>query len=111
MAISQLRGFNARGTDHGRGRRSYRGLADIFGVYFPPMSTVYLLPVDVVTASKGWLRLGPTRNNQKKRVKFAADYEIDRWTLGGLREVAAKASMAPELEFEHRLSSPPWIYR
>lgn len=90
--------FNARSTDHGRGRRSYVGLADIFGVYFPPTSSVYLVPIDAITASKGWLRLGPTRNNQRKGVRFAAEYEIDRWTLGGLREVAAKAPGMPKLE-------------
>src|SRR5664279_133369 len=38
--------FNARGTDDGSGRRSYRGLADIFAVFFPPTERVYLVPVN-----------------------------------------------------------------
>src|SRR5258706_8564870 len=90
--------FNSRGTDHGNGRRSYRGLADIFGVYFPKTDGVYLVPIDEVPPSKGWLRVEPPRNNQKRGVRFAADFEIDRWTEGRLREVAAADSSAPELE-------------
>lgn len=40
--------FNCRSTDHGRGPQSYAGLADIFGVYFPPNSIVYLVPLDSI---------------------------------------------------------------
>jgi hypothetical protein len=90
--------FNSRGTDHGRGRRSYRGLADIFGVYFDDTETVYLVPIDEVADSKGWLRVEPTRNNQKRRVRLAADFAIDGWTREGLCEVAAKGQATPERE-------------
>jgi hypothetical protein len=72
--------FNSRSTDHGRGPQSYIGLADIFGVYFPPTSAVYLVPVDAVAAFEGRLRLEPTRNNQRRLIRFAAEFEIDRWT-------------------------------
>jgi hypothetical protein len=89
--------FNSRGTDHGNGRRSYRGLADIFGVHFPQNDSVYLVPIDEVADSKGWLRVEPARNNQKRGVRFAADFEIDRWTIEGLCEVVAHSRAAPEL--------------
>ena len=79
--------FNPHTTDHGRGRLSYVGWADIFGVYFPPADSVYLVPVDAVTRFSGRLRLEPTRNNQKRGVRFAADFEIDRWTLDSLRNM------------------------
>lgn len=71
--------FNAYSTDHGRGPGSYVGLADLFGVFFPANRTVYLVPV-AEFKSQGRLRLSPTRNNQKRGVRFAADYEISRWT-------------------------------
>jgi hypothetical protein len=90
--------FNSRGTDHGNGRRSYRGLADIFGVYFPRTDGVYLVPIEEVADSKGWLRVEPTHNNQKRGVRFAADFEIDRWTIEDLRGVAVQAQAMPELE-------------
>jgi len=90
--------FNSHSTDHGQGRRSYRGLADIFGVYFPQNDGVYLVPVHEILAVKGSLRLEPTRNNQRRGVRFAADYKIDRWTLDGLREVTNGANPVPELE-------------
>jgi PD-(D/E)XK endonuclease len=80
--------FNARTTDHGRGRQSYDGVADIFGVYFPPLRSVYLVPLDAVAGFQGRLRLEPTRNNQKRGVKFAANFEIEHWGLDALREVA-----------------------
>lgn len=59
---------------------------------------VYLVPVHEIEAVKGWLRLEPTRNNQRRGVRFAVDYQIDRWTLDGLREVVDGANRVPELE-------------
>lgn len=90
--------FNCRSTDHGRGPQPYVGLADIFGVYFPPTSAVYLVPLDAVAAFEGRLRLEPTRNNQRRRIRLAADYEIDRWTPESLREHLGKALPEPEPE-------------
>jgi hypothetical protein len=60
--------FNTRTTDHGRGRLSYAGHADIFGVFFPKTTSVYLVPLDSVAPTGGRLRLEPTRNNQKRGI-------------------------------------------
>jgi hypothetical protein len=79
--------FNSRTTDHGRGPQSYAGHADIFAVYFPPQQAVYLVPLDAVAETKGRLRLVPPRNNQRRGIRLAADYEIDRWTADSLREI------------------------
>ena len=88
-----------RSTDHGRGPRSYRGLADVFGVYFPPGRSVYLVPINAVAECEGRLRLSPTRNNQKRGIRFAADFEIDRWSARDLEEAASaeSGSVAPAL--------------
>src|SRR6476660_7279769 len=80
--------FKCRTTDHGRGRQSYAGLADIFGVYLPPTQAVYLVPIDAVANFEGRLRLEPARNNQRRRVRSAAAYEIGQWSLDSLQEVA-----------------------
>jgi hypothetical protein len=85
--------FNAYATDHGRGQISYVGRADVFGVYFPPQESVYVVPVAEFTG-EGRLRLAPTRNNQRRRVRFAADYSVDRWTAATLREVAGGVAAA-----------------
>jgi len=92
--------FNARSTDHGQGRRPYHGLAHIFAVYFPPTRSVYLVPLDVA-GHHGWLRLEPTRNNQRKGIWFAANFEIDTWDGARLLEPKreAEASAEPELNF------------
>jgi hypothetical protein len=90
--------FNARSTDHGRGPRSYVGLADIFGVYFPPSQAVYLVPINSVANFEGRLRLEPTRNNQQRGIRMAAEFGIDRWSAESLCEVAAKGRVKPELE-------------
>jgi hypothetical protein len=87
--------FNCRSTDHGRGRRPYFGLADVFGVYFPPNDSIFLVPLDGVAGFNGRLRLEPTRNNQRRGIRLAADFEIDRWTperLAGLVPLAAAAA-------------------
>jgi hypothetical protein len=80
--------FNCRSTDHGRGPQSYAGLADIFGVFFPPRQSIYLVPIDGVANFEGRLRLDPTRNNQQRGVRMATEFEIDRWTTERLRGVA-----------------------
>jgi hypothetical protein len=90
--------FNTRSTDHGQGRRSYVGLAHIFAVYFPPKGSVFLVPLDAVGGFRGYLRLEPPRNNQQRKVRFAADFEIDRWTAEGLVEVKREAELMPEPE-------------
>ena len=81
--------FNCRSTDHGRGALSYLGLADVFGVYFPENRGVYLVPVAVVDCEKAILRLEPTRNNQRERIRMAADYEFDRWSDEELRALCS----------------------
>lgn len=87
--------FNSRTTDHGRGRLLYLGLADMFGVYFAPTESVYLVPVSEVSTFFVRLRFEPARNNQRRGVRLAADYEIDRWTVEALREVAQAGTPAP----------------
>jgi hypothetical protein len=90
--------FNTRSTDHGQGRRSYVGLAHLFAVYFPPKRSVYLVPLDAVGGFRAYLRLEPARNNQQRKVRFAADFEIDRWSTERLLEVERDAEVTAELE-------------
>jgi hypothetical protein len=61
---------------------------------------VYLVPIDGVAEFEGRLRLDPTRNNQKRGIRFAADFEIDRWSLEALREIATR-----EIEQEEPLAT------
>jgi len=82
--------FNAYATDHGRGQVSYAGRADAFGVYFPPRETVYVVPVGV-SRSEMRLRMDPARNNQRRRVRLAVEYEIESWTPGALFDLASRA--------------------
>jgi PD-(D/E)XK endonuclease len=78
--------------DHGRGRLSYLGLADVFGVYFPPRRAVYLVPVHEVPNFIVSLRLKPARNNQRRGIRLARDYEIERWSTERLCELARAAN-------------------
>jgi hypothetical protein len=93
--------FNTRSTDHGQGRRSYVGLAHIFAVYFPPRKSVYFVPLDAVGGFRGYLRLEPARNNQQRKVRYAADFEIDRWSAEQLLNVKRSAEVLaePQLNF------------
>jgi PD-(D/E)XK endonuclease len=88
--------FNSHSTDHGRGALPYHGLADVFGVYFPPSGLIYLVPVEAVARFEGRLRLTPTRNNQRKGIRMAADFEIERWTVDLLRDVVRDGTTRDE---------------
>lgn len=57
-------------------RTSYRGRADIFGVYCPELNEVYFVPVEDVGENCARLRITPTKNNQAAGVRWAEDY---RW--------------------------------
>src|SRR5687768_9386955 len=60
----------------GGAKKHYRGDADFFAVFFPPLQKVYMVPVDHVGRSEASLRLAAARNGQSKGVRLAADYEI-----------------------------------
>ncbi|HJU54212.1 MAG TPA: group I intron-associated PD-(D/E)XK endonuclease [Pyrinomonadaceae bacterium] len=62
---------------NGYARVSYRGLADLFAVLNPVDGKVYLIPVDEVGETEVALRLVPTLNNQKQRVRWAESYLLD----------------------------------
>jgi hypothetical protein len=76
------------------GSAFYMGLADIFGVYFAPTRSVYLVPVRYVSTFYVKLRVEPPRNNQRRNVRFADEYEFDRWTVEALRGVASDPPVA-----------------
>jgi hypothetical protein len=70
-----FKNFNRSG---GRGdRRSYIGDAEYFGVYCAELNAVYLVPIGITSyASDVGLRIQTTKNNQKKKVIWAKDYQI-----------------------------------
>ena len=80
-------------------RRDYHGEIDYFAVYCPETSGVYLIPMeDLSIRNCGALRVDPPKNNQKRRIRSAAKYEIGRvqmhapdslTLLGGVDEVVA----------------------
>jgi hypothetical protein len=71
--------FNACSTDHGNGRQPYTGRADAIAVDVPEVDEVFVVPVDDCPSFVGRLRLTPTRNNQKRGIRFAADYTLASW--------------------------------
>lgn len=61
--------------------RSYLGEIDYFAVYCPETSGVYLVPIEDVPLNwHGSLRVEEARNNQKRRVRYAEEYELGRVT-------------------------------
>jgi hypothetical protein len=60
----------------GKGAKHYVEQADLFGVYCPQNQKVYLIPVKGVGKRMCFLRIDPTKNNQKKNIRWARDYEI-----------------------------------
>jgi hypothetical protein len=87
--------FNSRTTDHGRGRLPYDGLADLFGVFAASTSGVYLVPVRAASTYISHLRTEAPLNGQRRGVRFAADYDIDRWSAAALVEVVLAGRSEP----------------
>src|SRR3954454_4143285 len=59
--------------------RDYLGQIDFFGVYCLDTGAAYLVPVESPQVRKrGSLRVAPAKNNQRRGVRLAADYEIAR---------------------------------
>lgn len=57
-------------------RRTYHGEADVFMVYSAKTDKVYVVPVEECGSSGVYLRVEPTRSNQKVGVRWAKDYEL-----------------------------------
>lgn len=65
-----------------RARRDYQGQVDAFAVYCPETGGVYVVPIeDLPVRVLAALRIDPPRNGQRKRIRFAADYELGRVRL------------------------------
>jgi hypothetical protein len=68
--------------------RDYLGEIDYFAVYCPETEGVYLIPIeDIKLTRKGVLRVDSPRNGQRRRIRFAARYEIGN--------VSVRATEAP----------------
>lgn len=69
--------FNACRTYwHRRASYSYRGAIDFFGVWSADLGRVYMVPVDACGTALARLRLTPPRNGQRRRIRWATDYEL-----------------------------------
>jgi hypothetical protein len=71
--------FNSCSTDHGAGRQPYTGRADLIAVHVPEPDQLFMVPVDDCPPFTGHLRLEPTRNNQRRGIRLAVDYEFATW--------------------------------
>ncbi len=70
-------------SGNGGVKKDYRGLADLFAVLNPEDSRVYLIPVNEVGITDVSLRLIPTLNNQKQKVRWAEPYILKPIVLSG----------------------------
>jgi hypothetical protein len=72
-----VRCYSARRNRDGLLRRLYSSdEIDAVAAYCPDVDRCYLLPLELALKPAPQLRLAPTRNNQKLRVNWAADYEF-----------------------------------
>jgi hypothetical protein len=59
----------------GRGKKGYKGEADVLGVYCPETDSVYLIPIDEAKTAV-CLRVEEAKNKQKKNIVWAEDYKF-----------------------------------
>ncbi len=67
-------------------KKSYRGAIDFFGVYCPDNGRVYLVPIDHLGDNGAFLRVDPPRNNQRRLIRWARDYELGAVAQLGARD-------------------------
>ena len=66
--------------------RDYHGEVDYFAVYCVETSGVYLVPIGELPGTRAaFLRVEPSRNGQRRLIRFAARYEIGRVATAGPR--------------------------
>jgi hypothetical protein len=65
-----------RSNRRGNFTRGYDGEIDMFAVYCPELDRFYVVPVEVAGRSLGMLRVDPAMNNQKRGIRWAADFEL-----------------------------------
>jgi PD-(D/E)XK endonuclease len=67
-----------RYTPEGYVSKSYTATEiDAIGAYSPELRAGFLIPISELPGRRAiHLRLGPTRNNQSQRIKWARDYEF-----------------------------------
>jgi len=64
-------------TGWSRTPAGYQGEIDYFGIYCPDNGKVYLVPIaEANTRGTCFLRIDPPKNNQRKRIRWAGDYEV-----------------------------------
>ena len=59
-------------------QRHYQGQVDRFAVYCRETGGVYLIPIDALPLDRAYLRVTAPQNGQRKRIRYAKDYEIAR---------------------------------
>jgi hypothetical protein len=64
------------------------GQIDAFAVYCRETGGVYLIPIEDLPLDRAYLRVREPRNAQRKRVRFARDFEIATVTWAASERVA-----------------------
>jgi hypothetical protein len=60
-------------------QRDYVDDIDYFAVYCPETAGVYMIPIAEAQLKRmGILRVEPVRNNQRRFIRLASDYQIGR---------------------------------
>jgi hypothetical protein len=70
---------NCRSTDHGGGRLTYAGRADVIMVHAAELAAQFVVPVDQAMGFFIRLRLEPPRNHQRSGVRFAHEHRLEDW--------------------------------
>lgn len=67
---------SVRSNQRGSFTKSYAGEIDLFAVHCEALDRVYAVPVEVAPRGECSLRIEPTANNQERKVRWAADFEV-----------------------------------
>jgi PD-(D/E)XK nuclease superfamily protein len=92
--VMVVRLYSSRRGPNGSINRAYGAdEVDAFAVYCQGTDTCYFLGPEFAGSTQVLLRLAPTRNNQRQRIRWASDYEFD----ATIRAIGAVAQLGERL--------------
>jgi PD-(D/E)XK endonuclease len=90
-------------------QRDYHGEVDYFCVHCPETGGVYLVPIeDLPVRRQAALRVDPTRNGQRCKIRSASEYEVGRVPVPAIARNAAPPELRREMVGGRTLPPTPF---
>jgi hypothetical protein len=81
-------------------QRHSLGQVDAFAVHCRQTGGVYLIPIADLPIDRAYLRVTPPLNGQRRRIRYASDYQIARIPYGAMTNARGSSDATSSIAFE-----------